>query len=239
MSSRFTREELVQLIESMEASGKDTTELRAALATLPVPARQKQQSRADLKEEEVSVADRLNARVGDLFPGGINEGALAQFIAIDMKYSLKELRGMCRDAGLGTGGDKKELAAKLVAAGILGKEEQEKKEEPMAEKFVDLSKQKEWEGKPEDVAIPEIYIKNLHHEIIVFARKERGGSDFAFRCKDYQRSSEGAWVFTGVIMDTSKLNPKGEVELARVTYHPKVELVNIGFMVVPCEVAEL
>ncbi len=98
---------------------------------------------------------------------------------------------------------------------------------------VDLSKQKEWEGKPGEVTIPEAYLKGLGHEIVVFTRKERGGSDFTFRCKEYQEGSGGLWKFSGVIIDTSKLNAKGDVELARVTYHPEVVLVNIGFMVIP------
>jgi len=98
---------------------------------------------------------------------------------------------------------------------------------------LDLSKQKEWEGKPGEVTIPEAYLKGLQHEIVVFTRKERGGSDFTFRCREYDQDREGQWRFSGVIMDTSKLDAAGEVELARITYHPEVVLVNIGFMVVP------
>jgi len=101
------------------------------------------------------------------------------------------------------------------------------------EEKLDLSKQKEWEGKPGEVTIPEAYLKELRHEIVVFTRKERGGSDFTFRCKEYQEGAGGLWKFSGVIIDTSKLNAKGEVELARITYHPEVTLVNIGFMIVP------
>jgi len=69
----------------------------------------------------------------------------------------------------------------------------------------------------------------------VFARKERGGSDFAFRCREYERAADGQWRFTGVVIDTSIKNAKGEVEMARLTYHPEVVLVNIGFMVIPAE----
>ena len=98
---------------------------------------------------------------------------------------------------------------------------------------VDLSKQKEWEGKPGEVTIPEAYLKNLDYEIVVFTRKERGGSDFTFRCREYHKSDDDQWKFSGVIIDTSKLNASGEVELARFTYHPEVVLVNIGFMVIP------
>lgn len=100
------------------------------------------------------------------------------------------------------------------------------------EEKVDLKKQKEWEGKPVEVTIPEAYLKGLRHEIVVFTRKERGGSDFTFRCREYEKSSDGQWRFSGVIIDTSKLNAKGDVELVRITYQPEVVLVNIGFMVI-------
>jgi len=107
------------------------------------------------------------------------------------------------------------------------------------EEFVDLNKQREWAGKPGKVTIPEPYLKDLLYEIVVFARKERGGSDFTFQCRRYERTSDGQWKFSGVIIDTSKLNVKGEVELARLTYHPDISLVDIGFMVIPAaEAAE-
>ena len=99
--------------------------------------------------------------------------------------------------------------------------------------LVDLNKQAEWSGKPGEVKIPEVYIKGLHFEIVVFTRKERGGSDFTFRCRGYERGPDEQWVFNGVMMDTSKRNQKGEVELVRLTYHPEVVLVNAAFMVLP------
>jgi len=104
----------------------------------------------------------------------------------------------------------------------------------MAEEQGNLAKQNQWEAKPgEDLAIPEAYIKDLQYEIVVFTRKERGGSDFTFRCKKYERDADGQWGFGGVIIDTSKRNPKGEIELVRFTYHPEVVLVNTAFMVIP------
>jgi len=101
------------------------------------------------------------------------------------------------------------------------------------EEIIDLKKQREWSGKPGDLAIPQAYINDLRYEIVVFARKERGGSDFTFRCREYQRDPDGQRRFEGVIIDTSIKNPQGVVELARVTYHPEVVLVDIGFMVIP------
>ena len=101
------------------------------------------------------------------------------------------------------------------------------------ENKVDLGKYREWEGKPGELAIPEAYINDLRYEIVVFVRKERGGSDFTFRCKDYKRTRDGQWLFRMVMVDSSKLNPEGKVELARYSYHPEVFLVNIAFMVYP------
>jgi len=102
--------------------------------------------------------------------------------------------------------------------------------------LVNLEKQNEWQAKPdEELLIPESYIKDLHFEVVVFTRKERGGSDFTFRCKEYERVADGEYRFGGVILDTSKRNPKGEVELVRLTYHPELMLMNAAFMVMPAE----
>jgi len=67
--------------------------------------------------------------------------------------------------------------------------------------------------------VPREYIEDLKFEVIVFARKERGGQDFTFRCKDYSPVEGGAWSFDGVIIDTSKRDPSGDVTLKRLTYH--------------------
>lgn len=100
----------------------------------------------------------------------------------------------------------------------------------MAEEQVNLLKQNQWEAGPdEDLKIPEVYITRLHYEIVILAQKK----EFTFRCSEYERVPSGAWRFAHVIIDTSKLNAKGEVELKRVTYHPEIELVNVSFMVMP------
>jgi len=101
------------------------------------------------------------------------------------------------------------------------------------EDFVDLSKYREWEGKPGEVAIPPAYLKNLRYEIVVFVRKERGGNDFTFQCCDYKRTRDGQWLFARVVMDSSIKNVEEQVVLAKVSYHPKVLLVNVAFMVYP------
>ncbi len=95
---------------------------------------------------------------------------------------------------------------------------------------VNLSKQNQWEAKAdEELSIPEVYITRLKHEIVVLDRKK----EFTFRCSGYKQVRGGAWQFAHVIIDTSKLNAKGEVELKRVTYHPEIVLVNATFMVMP------
>ncbi|KKN34642.1 hypothetical protein LCGC14_0791580 [marine sediment metagenome] len=104
----------------------------------------------------------------------------------------------------------------------------------MVERPVDPANQNEWEAGPdEDLKVPREYIEDLKFEVIVFARKERGGQDFTFRCKDYSPVEGGAWSFDGVIIDTSKRDPSGDVTLKRLTYHPALSLVNVAFMVVP------
>lgn len=99
----------------------------------------------------------------------------------------------------------------------------------MAEQ-VNLAEQNQWEAGPdEDLKIPEVYITQLKYEIVILGQKK----EFTFRCSKYKRGRGGAWRFANVIIDTSKLNAKGEVELKRVTYHPEIVLVNVPFMVVP------
>ena len=93
-----------------------------------------------------------------------------------------------------------------------------------------MAEQHQWEAGPdEELKIPEMYITQLKFEIVILGLKK----EFTFRCSKYKRVRGGSWRFTNVVIDTSKLNAKGDVELKRVTYHPKIELVNVPFMVVP------
>ena len=64
---------------------------------------------------ELTTEERLSAEAGYLFPGGVLGDILAMCIEYDAKYSLKELRKMCIDAGFSPSGHKKLLAAKLIA----------------------------------------------------------------------------------------------------------------------------
>ena len=99
----------------------------------------------------------------------------------------------------------------------------------MAEQ-VNLLDQNQWEAGPdEELSIPEVYITQLKYEIVVLDQKK----EFTFRCSKYKQVKGGAWRFANVIIDTSKLNAKGDVELKRVTYHPEIVLANVPFMVVP------
>lgn len=100
---------------------------------------------------------------------------------------------------------------------------------------VDLRLQDQWEAKPdEELKIPEAYVRQLKFEIVVFSPKR----DFTFRCKEFSQIKKGTWSFEGVIIDTSKRDQLGEVILKRLTYHPVVSLVNVGFMVIPAPETE-
>lgn len=90
--------------------------------------------------------------------------------------------------------------------------------------------QNQWEAQPnEELKIPEGYITGLQYEIVVQWYKKT----FTFRCRDFKWQEGSIYKFEGVIIDTSKRNSKGEVELMRITYHPELILANMGFMVVP------
>lgn len=100
---------------------------------------------------------------------------------------------------------------------------------------VDLRLQNQWEAKPdEDLKIPEAYVRELKFEIVVFSPKK----DFTFRCKDFKAKRGKTWTFDGVIIDSSKRDSLGNVTLKRLTYHPIVSLVNVGFMVLPAPEGE-
>lgn len=95
---------------------------------------------------------------------------------------------------------------------------------------VNLAEQHQWEAGPdEELKIPEVFITRLKYEIVVLAQKK----EFTFRCSEYLFIEGNCWRFANVIIDTSKLNAKGDVELKRITYHPEIGLVNVPFMVVP------
>ncbi len=116
---RLSKKELDELIESVEAEGGDSTEfkkLRAQFVEEEKPRQPARRREAPLTaREELTTEERLNLEAGDLFPGGFSADILAMCIEYDGKYSLKELRTMCVEAGLSPSGHKKLLAAKLIA----------------------------------------------------------------------------------------------------------------------------
>ena len=122
MPLRLNRNQLIELIESIEAGGGDASQLRRELEELG--ADQDSRTRTHRRgsrvnsEEELTTADRLNNRVGDLFTDGLSDDLLDRLVELDRNHCLKELKAMCAEAGLSAGGDKKELAAKLVAKGV-------------------------------------------------------------------------------------------------------------------------
>jgi len=121
---KLSKKELKELIDKIER-GEDAVVLKKLLAGIEEeePPRKPARPRVPplgILVEEPTTQERLEAEVGELFPGGIiTEKILAECIEMDGKYTLEELRDMCREAGLSLRGAKKELAAKLIAKGVV------------------------------------------------------------------------------------------------------------------------
>ena len=114
---------LAELIDNIKANGGDATELENLMAEVTEDENARRPVRRmgnpiTILVEEPTTEERLEAEVGELFPGGITGKILAECIEMDGKYTLEELRNMCREAGLSLRGAKKELAAKLIAKGV-------------------------------------------------------------------------------------------------------------------------
>ena len=115
---RLSKRELDELIESVEAEEGDATEFKKLRAGFTETQPQKPAHRQAISvasREEETTEERLNREAGDLFSGGVSGDILAMCIEYDAKYSLKELKKMCVEAGLSPSGHKKLLAAKLIA----------------------------------------------------------------------------------------------------------------------------
>ncbi len=122
--TRMSRQELVELIKSVEEGGGDATPLKALLAEVDSAERTSAGRKTNVpspgglratRDEEMTMQERLNHEVGDLYLGGISDEHLAKIIDMDRNHNQKELQAMCIEAGLSPCGQKKKLAAKLIA----------------------------------------------------------------------------------------------------------------------------
>jgi hypothetical protein len=95
--------------------------------------------------------------------------------------------------------------------------------------------------KPEE-PLTEPFIKAIEkrkYEILFFQDNKAhpffcSGYDINKLHYDYgQNGITGEWLFTDVIMDTSKRDSHGNITLVRLSYHPQISLVNVPFMVLP------
>ena len=110
---RVNRKELIELIDSIEAGGGDASQLRHELEALAPEAKLAPRRGERFRDEdEETMEERLTRRVSDIFPGTIPFDKIVDY---DYRFTLKELREQAREAGLSLSGDKKELAAKLIA----------------------------------------------------------------------------------------------------------------------------
>ncbi len=120
---RLNKSGLAELIDNIKATGGDATELENLMAEVnddenarrPV---RRQSPPLRILVEEPTTEERLEAEVGELFPGGITGKILAEVVEFDKDHTLAELKKMCVEAGLSPSGHKKELAAKLIARGV-------------------------------------------------------------------------------------------------------------------------
>lgn len=121
---RLDKRGLAELIDNIKANGGDTTELENLMAEVIEdenarrPVRRRETS-LRIMVEEPTTEERLEAEVGELFPGGIPGKTLAEIIEFDRNHTLAEIKKMCAEAGISPSGAKKELAAKLIAKGVI------------------------------------------------------------------------------------------------------------------------
>jgi len=115
MPLRINAKQLRDWIEEIEANGGDATVLSRELESLKPEAKRVPPTRRDLRfrdEEEESCEEYLTRKVGDLFPDGL---PYEEILDYDRRFNKIELVAQCRRAGVSVSGDKKVLAAKLIA----------------------------------------------------------------------------------------------------------------------------
>lgn len=112
MTLKLNRKQTLELIQQIEANGGDASELRRELETSgPLPQAVPRSALTPAQPEEETAEQRLERRVGDLFPEGI---PFEEIVEYDRRFTMEQLREKARKAGIGMTGDKKELAAKLI-----------------------------------------------------------------------------------------------------------------------------
>ena len=103
VKERLEPEQIAKLEDLIGKSAK----LESLLSSLP---------QRFVSEYFTTPEEQLRKRVGDLFPGGL---PWEKIVAYDEKYTVRQLKQMCREKGLPTSRDKKELIALLIFHGYL------------------------------------------------------------------------------------------------------------------------
>ncbi len=120
---RLNKKGLNELIDNVKANGGNTVELEELLGEIDEDERNqrpvKRERALRIMVEEPTTEELLEAKVGELFSGGITGPILADVIELDRNHTLAELKEMCVEAGISPSGSKKELAAKLIAKGVV------------------------------------------------------------------------------------------------------------------------
>ena len=122
---RLDKKGLNDLIDNIKSSGGNPGELDNLMSEIIEDERlrrpvRRREAALRIMVEEPTTGQRLEAEVGELFPGGIiTEEILAECIEMDRKYTMAELKTMCVEVGLSPSGSKKEMAAKLIAKGVV------------------------------------------------------------------------------------------------------------------------
>jgi len=120
---RLDKKGLGELIENIKNNGGNPGELEDLMSEVIEDERHrrpvKREKALRVLVEEPTTEEFLEVEAGELFPGGIiTRPILAEVIEFARERTLEELKKMCREAGLSPSGEKKLLAARLIARGI-------------------------------------------------------------------------------------------------------------------------
>jgi hypothetical protein len=235
----MNKQELIELIRSTEEGGGDTTGLKALLAEVESDERKRSAGgrphsaapplSLQSREEEMTTQEYLEYKVGHLFPEGITGEVLEKLFEMDRDHSLKELKRMCVEAGLSASGQKKIMAAKLLARQRRMIVENKQVETDNRLESDNLEMPNQWEADPSEVmVIPDKYFEPLQYEVVVFGRRE-----FTFQCVKFYPTEKETWTFDWVMMDTSTNDREHNITRQKMSYYPAMSLVNAAFMILP------